>query len=195
MINNTFKTFTILSVCILLSGCIGFRGNNVPEINKKDLQFSGSKKTKVFTKWEFYPDPDKNTLAAELHKKAFEKTLTESECCNVIDSRDSADIIINGKTYNESSMIGMPFAVLTGLSLYTIPSWITAKQRVVIEVNKGKKSSSYELKDSMLMVQWLPFIVTLPFRENPIKMEQHMQENLYGNFIVKMREDGYLNKK
>ena len=197
---NQLKPFVALILAITLSGCISVKGNKYQEIKSEDLKISTAKKSKVFIDWDFHSlmqvHSKQNLMdkAKSDHKKIFSKVIADSGCCELVDEKGEADITISGGFYNETSDTGVYFAYLTGFSLFTIPSWVNAKLRVSAEVNKGKITNNYEIKDSVLIAHWLPFILAMPFRENPIKAENNVTQNLYKNLLLKMEKDQLFNK-
>jgi len=108
--------------------------------------------------------------AAAIGKQNFEKVLAATNCCVIVDSRNEADVVIDGMIYGEGNPAAMIPAFITGLSLYTIPSWVTGKPHVSASVKQGETVREYDFRDEMTMVQWLPLILAMPFREHPLTM-------------------------
>jgi hypothetical protein len=73
-----------------------------------------------------------------------------------------------------------------------IPSWATIDVHITAAAKNGGKTQSYDLKDSMTMVTWLPMLFVMPFAENPIKYEKQMTENVFNTLVVKIKADGLL---
>ncbi len=83
-------------------------------------------------------------------------------------------------------------AVITGLSLYTIPSWATDNYNVTAKViTQNGKEHIYELTDAMTTVQWLPMIFVFPF-QNMVNVSRQVRQNIWKNLILKMQKDGVL---
>lgn len=105
---------------------------------------------------------------------------------------DQGDIDVQARLVNSGSPAALFPAFLTGLSLYTIPSWVTDKYCITAKVTtRDKKEYRYELVDSMTTVQWLPLIVVAPFK-NMIKVSKNVRENMWKNLIVRMEKEGVL---
>lgn len=182
-----------------LQGCAGFRGNKLAAVTPDQLTVpSAPVKVKVFTKWKNEATADKlpeNALVAgaALNKKSFDETLASAGCCATVESVGDADLVVEGTSYIEFDSAAMIPAFITGLSLYTIPSWVTSKIKMSARAQKGTLAKTYEAEDSFTMVQWLPLIVALPFA-NPITMGKDVEKNAFQTIVVRMKADGLLVK-
>lgn len=182
----------------LLSGCMATRANMIPDIDPATLKSQASVKTKIYSNWTFKPVTMPNTseniraAAAAMGKKNFEKVLEASSCCVLVDSRNMADVEIDGVIYGEGNPAAMIPAFITGLSLYTIPSWVTGKPHLSASVKQGETVREYDFRDEMTMVQWLPLVLTMPFREHPLTMAKDVDENVLRNLVSAMKRDGSL---
>lgn len=190
-------SLTALSGAIaLLSGCAGFPANKLSPVSAQDLRSTSTTKTKVFSRWVADPATSTNEQAsvaiAALNKKHFDDALKASECCTIVEGPNEADLVVDGTAYNDNSSAALIPAVITGLSLYTIPSWVTANVHISAVAKNGGTSRSYELKDGMTMVQWLPMLFVLPFADNPFTAEKKITENLFNTLVVKIKSDGLL---
>lgn len=188
----------IISASILMVGCAGFKENNLPQVKADDLHFASTKKTKVYSRWvvetkSSSANEQAKAMVAALHKKYFDDAIQSADCCLLVEGPADADVVVDGKMFDESNPAALIPAFITGLSLYTIPSWVTSKVHIAAAVKSKTASQSYELNDSMTMVQWLPMIVALPFKGSPIKAEKEVNENTYKNLVLKMKNDGLLN--
>jgi hypothetical protein len=181
------------SGALLLSGCAGFRARQLPEVAAQDLRATPAVKTKVYSNWVMGNDGPQNAQALLKNSKTqFEKALERSDCCTVVNAAAEADVVVEGKVFDEQSQLAMIPALITGFSLYAIPSWVTANVHLTATAKRGDTLRSYELQDKMTMVQWLPMIVVLPFTGNPIKAETQMVENAYNNLVVNIKKDGLI---
>jgi hypothetical protein len=193
------KIYASLALIILLSGCISFKSNKYPEIKSEDLKVSSAKKSKIFINSGFvsnmYGQDARNVVdkAKSDNKEMFGEMIIGSGCCDLVKDKDDASIVIDTTFYNDSSSLGLVGALLTGFSMYTIPSWMNSKMRISAKVSTGKVVNSYDVEDSALMIQWLPLILAMPFKTNPVKMEAEMNRNLYRHLLLKMQKDGVLN--
>lgn len=191
------KLCLITAFALLTSGCVAYKNNNLPQVKQEDLQFSSNKKTKIFSSW-ISNSAKSHSRSAQINeskilKKEFDRIVHLSNCCELVESSAKADIIIEGEYFNDNDKIP-PGVIITGLSLYLIPSWIDFKKHFVVNVKNQKTSSSYNLKDSITMVSWLPLAIIAPFRETPFKLEDQMLDNVLNTLLVKMKNDGFIAK-
>jgi hypothetical protein len=196
------RTFTHKSVlcaltgAIWLSGCAGFRANQLGDANKLALRSSAPVKTKVFSRWHMAAgtkgDESALNLLAAMGKKHFEDALRAADCCVLVESLNEADLVVDGAVYNDVDPMAWLPAVITGFSLYTIPSWVTDKVHVAATATKGDTRRAYELKDQMTLVQWLPMLVALPFTGNPFRNASEMNDNLYQHLVLRIKQDGLI---
>lgn len=192
---NNKIVLTVAAVTLsLLSGCAAFKDNNLPIVNEADLLSTPDIKTKVFTRWSIDTDAELTDTQKAMHsaasKERFEEILKGSDCCNIVEGPSEADVVVTGKTYIEDHSDAMAAALLTGLSLYTIPSWMTITPKVSAEVISGETKHIYSFHDSMTMVQWLPMIFALPFTGNPITEGEKMENNIFKNLLLNIQNDG-----
>lgn len=195
LFKNTVLTAVVAST-VMLQGCAGFRANNIPVVTPEQLKFDAAQKTKVYSRWEVKSTANKlnvqTTVAmAVVAKKQFEDQLKLTNCCVVVENLNEADVVLNVTSHNDNDPGAMMGAVLTGLSLYTIPSWATINFHISADVKKGDKSFQYDTKDSMKMVQWLPMALMFPFAD-PFTMEKAVGENVQKTLIANMKRDGVL---
>lgn len=197
-----YKKITLVSILgasVIASGCAGFKENNLTEVSKSDIQITQGEKVKVFSRWSLVnhsslANDQVNAAGAAIHKKNFENALAESNCCIIVEGPTEADVVVDGKAYNENNAAAVIPAFITGLSLFIIPSWVTGKVHITAEVTANKTSSNYDLKDSMTMVQWLPMVFVMPFKGSPIKAGQEVDANTYRTLVLKMKNEGYLSR-
>ncbi|TAK93516.1 MAG: hypothetical protein EPO09_12365 [Aquabacterium sp.] len=192
-----YKRFTVTALscaALLLSGCAGFKGNQLSPVSAQDLRSTAPVKTKVFSRWNLSSVPGGNAQTAAalaaINKTNFENALKASDCCIVVESPEAADLVVDGIAHTEDKTAALIPAVITGLSLFTIPSWITANVHISATAKNGGVSRSYDLQDHMTMVQWLPMLLVLPFADNPFKAEKEITENVFNTLVVKIKSDG-----
>lgn len=184
----------IITAAIGLSGCAAFQANNLPDLSNVDRIVPVSTKTRIFSRWDFNTSKSEEIRAATaaIHKKDFEKAILASGCCEVVESLSDASLVISGEVMDHSSSAVLIPAVITGISLYTIPSWVTEKIDITVLAESGNKSLNYELEDSFKLVQWLPMAFAFPFTGGPIKNSERLRENTYNNLVYRLREDGFI---
>lgn len=188
---------SVLSASLISSGCAGFRENNLKEVSKSDIQISSDQKVKVFSRWQLVGDSSNEQMKAAfaaINKKNFETALAESNCCITVEGPTEADVVVDGKAYNDNTAAAVIPAFITGLTLFVIPSWVTSKVHIAADVKAKNSDNNYELKDSMVMVQWLPMIFALPFTGSPLKIEKEVGENTFRSLVLKMKTSGVLEK-
>lgn len=184
------KQVLVFILIISLSGCVGYREYKVKDVAINDLQISSAKKVKVFVKWKVSSPIEHNRIiVSKAHEQTLKNYIIAMKCCSIVQEKDEADIVIDGGWYNDSGNICEFCAALTGATLFIIPSWGTSDLRISATVTTNKKSYNYDVDDSMFFAQWLPFIFVMPFKGNPIKIENQMSEDLYKNFLLKMKND------
>lgn len=194
------KTLTLLILLTSIASCISVRSNKYSAIKPEELKVSSTKKSKIFIDWGFHSSffsQTKQNVIDKLksdQKRILSDVIKDSDCCEIVNEKDEANIFINGAFHNETSDTGMVFAMITGFSLYTIPSWMNVKMRISAKAQNGKISKEYNLDDSMLFAQWLPFIVVPIFAGNQTTVEAEVNKNLYKTLISQMKKDGFFGK-
>lgn len=190
------KYLSIILIVALLEGCISIRDNKVSKVELTQIKFSTSDKEKknIFIDWR-YNSNDGRVVEVQnaIHEKIFRTAIIDSNCCNIVSDKESAEIVLAGSFEDRSEQAALIFSVITGLSLYTIPSWLTVNSSISVNVkvkNKPSNSRDYYMNDSLVFAQWLPFLFVLPFRDNAIAEESKMKENLYRNLILQIKKDG-----
>ena len=189
-----FGSLAVAGMLVVLQGCAGFNANHIDKVSADQLRTASAKKVKVFSRWNFKTDslnPPLNAANAAIYKKRFEEVLAAADCCTVVEGPTEADLIVDGTGHDENSKAALIPAFITGFSLFTIPSWVTINFHVTANAQKGAVKRSYDVSDSMTMVQWLPMALAFPFA-NPFPMEKELGDNVIRNLIVKMKQDALL---
>lgn len=182
--------------CLTLSGCAVFPRNELPKVStfpplsnegdKVSVRYSFASSMDLFGK-----RPHAENLRIQLERE-FKDVLLESGYFGVV-SADKGDLNVAVTMNDVGSPAALVPAVITGLSLYTIPSWATDRFEITAKVtlNNGKVFK-YELADSATLVQWLPMIFAAPFyRIDTIPRD--VRKNLWRSLLLQMRNDGILN--
>lgn len=190
-------TTAALTAMLMVSGCAAFKANQLPTVTAKDLGTPAETKTKVFSRWNVQSNSSLlneqgKAAVAAIQKKNFEMALNSSGCCVIVEGPTEADVVINGTSFAENNPAAMIPAFITGLSLYTIPSWVTAKIHLGAEVKKGETTRNYDVQDSMTMVQWLPMIFAMPFKGSALKTAKEVDENTHKSLVLKIKQDGLI---
>ena len=148
----------------LLSSCVIFKGNNLEKIESKQIKSALSKKKKIYVRWDFDFSPiAQSNLTYDARERLFEKILEESNCCELVKKKSEADLIFEGKAYDQRNPLGFIGLLASAVTVYIIPSWHTAKIFVTSDIKNDQKIRHYETMDSMTTAIWLPFIVATPF--------------------------------
>ncbi|NTV70852.1 MAG: hypothetical protein HGA71_11980 [Azonexaceae bacterium] len=188
---KNFGLIVVAGMLFLLQGCAGFHANNIEKVNADQLRTSSANKVKVYSRWDFKTDSANaqvNAVNVATYKKRFDEVLTAANCCVIVAAPGEADLVVDGVGYDENSKAAIIPALITGFSLYTIPSWVTINFHVTVNAQKGSVKRNYDVKDSMTMVQWLPMALAFPFA-NPFPMEKELGDNAIRNLILKMKQD------
>lgn len=181
---------------LLSSGCVAFKAHTLPAVDFTHVA-PAPVKTKVFSRWQIetrsaLANDQARAMAAAMHKKYFDDAIKASACCVLVEGPADADMVVDGTAHDENNPAALIPAVITGFSLFVIPSWATATIHISATATRGEASKHYDLTDSMKLVQWLPMIFAMPFADNPIRGGRELDENTYRNLIRKMRIDHLL---
>ena len=193
----TVTYLIILAACALLTGCASFKRHNLPEIGDLPSPVPGADKPTATYEFSSEVDlmgkrPHRENIRSILDAE-FVEVLRESGYFATIEKgTDGKKLAINVHLVNSGNPTAMVPAVITGLSLYTIPSWATDKFEILCKVKSANgKQYEYTLEDSSTLVQWLPMALAFPFNM-PNKVPVEVRKNIYKNLIIKMQKDGLL---
>ncbi len=182
------NVFALLVVVTMATGCAGFQSNNLPQLSESDMDFvNQNDKVVVFSK--FKVDSTSAILdrdvAASYQKKKFDDALVSTGCCEISDDSGKANLTLSVKSTDHSNPAAVVPAILTGLSLYAIPSWVTETRDFEVKAaNESGKTATYQLKDSFVLVQWLPMMFAFPFEGGPIANGEELTANLARNLLL-----------
>lgn len=200
IMKKLLKPLTLLVLTTSLASCVSIRSDKYVAIKSEDLKVSSAKKSKIFIDWGFRSINNSNPpeivvdSVVSAQKKLFSEGIKESECCEIVSDKDEAEIIVTGKFHNETSQAGLYASIVTGLTLYVVPSWMNSKMRITVTVNKRKLTKDYDLKDSLFFAQWLPLVVVPIFTGNQIAVETEVNKNLYKTLLTQMKKDEFFGK-
>lgn len=194
----SFARVVTLSVVVIigsLSGCAVFRSNELPEFGSLPGPATATQKLRVGYEFSSTANmgekkPQHENLRAT-QESEFVGVLRESGYFASVEKGQGKDITISVELVETGNPAAIAAAVVTGLSLYTIPSWATVNLEATCRVTTADgRTREYKLKDSATLVQWLPMMVVFPFKS--FSEMEDLRKNIYRNLIVKMREDGAL---
>ncbi len=196
---SKFNFVYLVGISLLLfTGCASFPGNNLPNVGKLPPLTESTNKPSAsysFSSWVdlFGKKEHQENIRKQLEDE-FLSVLRESRHFASLTPNDQGEINIEVRLVNSGNPAVMIPAFITGLSLYTIPSWATDTYTITAKVKAiDGKIHTYNLKDSMTTVQWLPMIVVAPFK-NMVSVSKEVRRNIWKNLILKMQEDGVLPK-
>jgi len=190
------KQLSLIVLIAILGGCAVFEGGKVPKTTFETYDLQGIQQPTLSYKSlakggissvEELPEAAQNLIEGELLE-----VLEESQYFSRLSSDDeTADIKIDVTMTNTGSSAAMIPAFITGLSLYTIPSWATDNFDVIATVeSKNGQKKEYTLSDSTTLVQWLPMIFVYPMKGLDVIPE--VRKNMYRNLLSKIKADGFL---
>lgn len=191
---NSIKKLTSVLVAVSVTGCAGFQAHNLPVAQDSEYKTVKTQKVKIFSRWKVESNSTlvNQDAAAAIYKSSFEKAVRESGCCDIVEGPAEAALVIDGTAVDHGNPAALIPAVITGLSLYTIPSWATQTVDLKVDAKSTAKSNSYQLTDSFTLVQWLPMMFAFPFKGGPIVNTETLNSNTYKNLVIKLKSDGYL---
>lgn len=192
-------SFVFLIAVLSLSGCAIFRANDLPEIGTLPGPAGSAPKPTVGYVFNAVSDMSGTRVSNEnvraIQEGEFVEVLRESGYFASLEKGKNAgkDIQISIDLVNSGDSSALVAAVITGLSLYTIPSWATDTFEATCKVTTADgKSREYKFTDSAKLVQWLPMLFVFPFKN--FGEVTDLRKNIYKNLIVKMQADGILPK-
>jgi len=183
---------------LLLTSCASFPRNQLPLVGSIQPLPEGTKKPTVVYSFSsgvdiFGKQEHRENVRAQLERE-FVDVLNESGYFASLSQGIQGEISIQARLVNSGNPAVIIPAIITGLSLYTIPSWATDNYDVTAKVTaQDGKEHTYQFTDSMTTVQWLPMIVVAPFK-NMFNVSKEVRRNIWKNLILKMQEDGVLPK-
>ena len=194
--SRLIKIIFIFTVFLSLSGCVIFKGNNFEKVDLKQINTTSQKKKKIYVRWDFdFLPMGQSSLTYEDRDRLFKKVLNESECCELVQKKSEADLIFEGKAYDQRNSARLLGFFLSTLTVYIIPSWHTAKIHVAAEVKNNQKNHHYQVVESMTTAIWLPFVVAAPFVYDFDKTQKEILENSYKNIFLQIQGDGFFDEK
>lgn len=199
---RVFFSMILLSLAgLMLSGCLMVFEKNLEEVPEDHLSFCDHP-VHLYAKWgaRLKGDQDEDSVfdyemsAAYkgIREKYFTDYITKHHCCKLVDSRNEADIIIDGVFFVTVPRDALFFSSLTSLSLYTIPSWFTQELHFQADVRRGDQLRTYNIRSSYTIYQWLPLIFAYPFSEPADSGNRILVKNVYDHFLMKLSEDGFI---
>jgi hypothetical protein len=182
---DIIKTKSLLLVfTIFISGCAGFQSNQISIISP-DADFLVESETMTYsiTKDATYGGLEvfNDVLISEMNSYGWvlrQNSIVKDEMphleINLSLSKDPAALLA---------------AALTGFSFYTIPSWETSDYKLTANlIDASGNEYTYELRDQVVLVQWLPLLLIFPFAD-PFTAEKKLIGKMYNNLGYRISKD------
>lgn len=193
---RAFPLLLLFAAALNLTGCIGFRANELPTARFDSTAQPATQKVRVYSQWyaqHGHSSWDSSSATPSQHiQQRFDRALGESSCCTLVNKPELADVVLKGTAYSEPNPAAGIAGMISGFTFGAIPCWATTKVHLGATASNGADERTYDLRDSATMVIWLPLIVAMPFSENPIKAEAEIDANAYRTLIVRLQQDGLL---
>lgn len=177
---------------LLLAGCAGIKNNNIAVIGDGAFPRDNDKeKTRIFYKVIYHSNMDlgSKTLSENAQEGEFIRAVRNSECCIVTTDETNSDVQVRVTIDKYENPIALIPAVITGLSIYAIPSWATYEYTFnanVVALNK--QVHNYVVKDAWTLVQWFPMMFVFPFA-TPENAEEHVLRNMHKFLLYSLKTD------
>lgn len=196
---DLFRRLSVLVVAAavaILSGCAAFEGNKLPRTEPlspvASVPYRPTASLVFKARSNFAGNSDAPEAARALMEQELTGTLTESGYFQLVGPGTEGDVRIAVTMVEDGNPAALVGAFITGLSLYVIPSWVTAKYTANVTVSgPGVQEKSYQLQDQVTMVQWLPMIFVAPAK-GIIKVPTDVRKNMWRNLVIQMQGDGIL---
>jgi hypothetical protein len=181
-------------MALFATGCAMFPGNMIPPAGPyKPLPEGATKSRAVYTfsaGFDMLGSVEQEGEARVLLQSEFTDAFYQSGYFDTLSSGGDGDMIIRARLVNSGTPLALCPAVLTGLSLYVIPSWVTDLYEVTVTVvPRDGKERFYQYSDSSKLVQWLPMIFAFPTHD-PVSVSKEVRINIWKTVAIKMRDDG-----
>lgn len=194
---------TSLILFLSLISCISVRSDKYFDYKSFNLSSKSKIKTKIMVNYNYsnnYPGFKKDNNNKPLSDQIIESIII-ADCCEIVTDQKKAEVIIDLNIHEnvknpQFSKFMLEFN--SGL-LFAIPYWfnidhqLTAKVRRV-EKDKDNIVKDYHAQDYSTHIFWLPLFVPAIFMYGNEKVELDVVKSVVLDFIVKLREDGYVAK-
>jgi len=183
----------MLCVVVGTSGCATFRDDNLPRQPGDSSVVDSTYRKKLYSLWQLEIDNTDESLQGaapvdNTENQLFERTVSQSGCCEIVQSRTEADLVVVGKVTTEEKV------PIDGLLCYLLGFIIPYKRihtyQVQVKVSSSEDSRQYDLADSSTFLIWLPIIFALPFIGSTSGVDREVEQNIYRNILLKMQGDG-----
>ncbi|MFT6600086.1 MAG: hypothetical protein ACJATD_000935 [Alloalcanivorax sp.] len=178
----------LIVTSLLATGCARFQAHQVSEVD-----LAGRESDRTSSGYMTYTIDKRATYGAlGTYEESLESAmrdrgwrLRQSE----VPIKDAPHMYVNVSLSKDPAAL-LP-AMLTGFTLYTVPSWETSNYKVTAQVitkSKEREEYFYEVKDKITLVQWLPMVLAFPFAY-PFSAEEETLSRMYKNIAMKIDQD------
>ncbi len=191
------KLLLLFALCAVCSGCAMFKVGDLPPAPLVPAKAGVPKPSLTYSmrgQYKMFGTQDIQSRALNVLSREFEDAAWESGYFSEISPYNkNADLKMNIQFIDTGNPAAMIPAVITGLSMYTIPSWASDHFEIRITERSGDLKKTYAVKDTVRLVQWLPMAFLFPFHN--FSVIEDVRENMYLTLLEQFRRDGLLVKK
>jgi len=157
---------------------------------------------------DFLENRDQDESVQEERENEFLSAFNESGLFASLTPWDEGEMHIDARIVMSGNPAALIFAVITGMSLYVIPSWVTEKYTITAKVSSvDGEIHTYELEDSFMGLNWLPVIfiasdkdldsvptprMVVASEKNIDSVSKRVRRNMWRNLILNMQDDGII---
>lgn len=188
------RVYLFLTCAVLLTGCAGFKNNNIATIGDDPFPKTNSNKPRIFYRviYDSNMGLGSKTLSENAQEGEFIRAVRNSECCTVTTDETNSDVQVRVSISKYEPPLALIPAAITGFSFYTIPSWGTLQYTFNANVvTRNGQLHNYVVKDSWTLVQWLPMIFAFPFATPP-DAEEEVLRNMHKFLLYSLKTDGVI---
>lgn len=190
-----FRCLLIALYSVMFSGCAAFKANDLPIASDSLINRPGATKVKIFQAWSTFDKGSPNKLEAgteaALMAGYFRDSIIKSNCCEIVQFRQQANIVVDAKIQSYFTPWMVIPAMLNSGSLGLIPYWENRRYNVEATVSSvDGKSKTYKLTDGVFELRWLPLIITGPFF-SPEYSWKVTEKNLTNNLMYQIQKDRF----
>lgn len=179
-------------VVFFLSGCAAFSGNVLPKVSSFPVVSEKPSASVNLSFRQYVNDQPINILVktteTNLQKKIVERFEKSGMYSSVAQSNPNSDITVDVEMKDDGRG-SMGMAVLTGLSLYIIPSSSTDTWKVSTKVKNNRNGSedTIELEDFVTQWQQILLLPLLPFCLTPV-VSDGVINNIMDTLAIRVHE-------
>lgn len=192
MVRKASKRFMCLTVALLavvfITGCASFRGKEIPNISLEGST-DAPKMSAIDYSVTWQINGKDSGVAVKHLDELVEKVFNESGIFGSYKAGSGYEEIHFDITMNNHGKFSATASIITGLTLFIIPSYATDKYTLTVELyDKGQLFKTYQYND--YMKTWLGWVF-LPMMPGhmPGKTAEKVNENMLRAFIADLKRD------